>query len=156
MSGLLVLQLSTEPCREEDLISFDALSEDELYNMRTDYDNEPRSLEEVKRWVQDEFGPFASVDAEKRTVTFHDRKTVRRAWKRALLGCLRRFLREIRKGKTVMGEYHLRRGVAEPFDFRNLLYYDGYCHNASTLVAEYLEGAMPRTLFIGSVLEGHC
>lgn len=156
MSGILVIQLSTEPCPKEERISFGALSEDELYNMRTDYDNEPRDLEEVKRWVQDEFGPFATVDTERRTVTFHDRRTVRRAWKRALGDCLRRFRRELRKGSTSMAEYHLRRGVVEPFDFRNLLYYDGYCHNASTLVAEYLGGGLPHTMYIGSVLEGHC
>lgn len=155
MSFLYVIQIQNEPVEEDNLIREDSLYEDELVSLKTDYVDGKRSLSEVSGCLSSELSPIASLDTEKRTITFKDDEKLEQKLTKSVDDAMEKFRKTMDLGMYNSAEYHLRKSISEVCGIEDLFYYDGYAHSASQLIADRLSGGLPETVHVGAVIACH-
>ena len=139
MSFLYVIQIKNEPVEEDNLISEDSLYEDELVSLK----------------MSGELSLIASLDTEKRTITFKDDEKLKQKLTRSVDDAVEKFRKTMDLGMYSSAEYHLRKSISEVCGIEDLFYYDGYAHSASQLIAARLSGGLPETVHVGAVIACH-
>ena len=160
MSSLYVIQLAEEPfgAKSKRIMDID-LCEDELFKMRADFAREPLREDELPRFFEYAsrvFAPVVTVDADKRTITFLDPKTVLEAYTNDFALKTTKFLESLRQGKLDHWKY--RRAIDAPFGIGDLIYGAGgdFCRTLPDVLEDYTKGYVARTMYFGNILSCHC
>jgi len=154
MSHFNIFQLSKKPIERENYITENNILEDELVQERSDYpDGEENDTAGAFRLLANEMKAIADVDEKARTITFKCRSAVRREYNRHLRACFRKHMDDLKKGECSYWLFH--RSI-EDVCFIRCLFHIGWCHTPSSIVEDYLNGNLPRTLHVGAILKAHC
>ena len=155
MSHFNIIQLcKTRPSKDEH-ISISNICEDPLFLAESDYGGDEKDLMKVIGTIRDELRPFASVNVRNKTVRFRNRDAVEKKYIKTMNAAMREFRGNMKEKRFSTAEYHLRRDVTEPAGIDDLFYTDYLC-KFSTVIADYLAGYLPQTLYFGAVLDAHC
>ena len=151
MGHFKIIQVSNVAIDEESYISDSDIFEDEVFNMNADYGGEPvNDYDKAMSDIKDELKDIATVDTLKRTITFKNKSSVRKVYAEHIRK-QNKWLRE-ELDRAVCRHYAFRRAVDEVCYCRDLFHH-GYCQTSSSLVEDYLNGHLGRTLHIGAILD---
>lgn len=150
-----VIQISENPVHKDDRIDMWDIAEDPLFLDESDYGGDEKKYSDVIESIKRELEPFCVVNKKKRTITFRPKKTVEREWLQAIDDTLTQFKENIRNKAYSTAEYQLRSHIREPHGVDDL-FYNRYCRKFSSVIADYLAGYLPKTLYIGAILDAHC
>ncbi len=154
MSSFKIIQLSGKPIPEEEHISGSDIYDDELFNMESDYGGDKLEYGEVIDDIAEDLKEVADIDKEKRTLTFKDKETVKAILRDHVRCCCDRFMERTEEGRWSTAETNLRHEIVEPCGIRHH-FHTGYCQKASTVLADYIAGFNPQTMYIGGILYAH-
>ena len=161
MSYINVIQISEEPVMDS-LMEEENLYEDPVIMERSDYVSGTVQFDErLGRELQDELKDIATVDIEKRTITFLPKKTIRGKcidWLKKTAMKYARELKSARKGSMSSCHHHLRRRVDDFFGisalFRGTEYYP-YVRTSGQVIDSFLAGEISKKQYIGAVIRIH-
>ena len=156
MSHFKLIQLSKEPVKkslgnymvEEDLYNEPLL---ELNSDGWEVDGSKYALEAACYML----GKIGSCDMKKKTFTFMPKDELKKKYMESMEETFKNWREKMARKEYSDGEYQLRTYVREACGVDSLLYYEGYCHSASTLIADYLSGSLPDTMYIGTIVDCH-
>lgn len=153
MSRYLIVELSTKKVPKDDRINGMAIYDDALFLRKSDWGgdevkDEGIALNKLKRVLK----PVASVNIRKRTVTFKKKETVLKKYKKAIKDIFKKRIEELNKG--VCSHSGLTLDIDEILGIEDIFYID-YCITAGDLLSEYINGYLPKKLYIGALLDGH-
>lgn len=154
MSSFRIIQLSSEPIKEEDHITDCNICEDALFLMESDWGGDTLEYGEVIDDIAEDLKEVADIDKEKRTLTFKDKETVKAILRDHVRRCCDRFMERTEEGRWSTAETNLRHEIVEPCGIRHH-FHTGYCQKASTVLADYIAGFNPQTMHIGAILYAH-
>ncbi len=154
MSSYKIIQLSDKPVSEEEHITGRDIYEDALFLMESDWGGDTLEYGEAIDDIAEDLKKVADIDKEKRTLTFKDKETVKTVLREHVRRCCERFMEETEKERWSIAEYNLRSEITEPCGIDDLLHI-GYCQKASTILADYIAGYHPQTMYIGGILYAH-
>lgn len=149
-----IIQLCPSRPGKDKRLSIGNICEDPLFLQEADYGGEEKILSDVIKTIQDELRPFATVNVRKKTVRFRSRPAVEKKYMKAVNATLREFRQNIKDRRYSTAESHLRNKITEPHGIDDLFYTE-YCCKFSTVIADYLAGYLPQTLYFGAVLDAH-
>lgn len=156
MSSFKIIQLSEEPVNEENgnkITEFD-VNDDPLLNMNSDgWDeaDEPDVIDDV-RSILSELG---KVNKMKKTFKFFKKNNIKEKYIQSMESVFENWRKKMANGEITMAEFQLRTYVREACYVDALFYYHGYLHSASQLIADYIAGYLPETLYIGTIFSCH-
>lgn len=157
MSSIRIIQLSREKLEKGDGITINDIYEDPLFLDESDYGGELQTKENyVKslKLLQNDIRPFARVNLRTRTIHMKAPEIVKRNYLRYVNGTMKEFKKEFSEGKYCNAEYTLRSRMRELTS--SDLFHVGYCVKLSQVIADYLSGYLPATLYVGNILDAHC
>ena len=154
MSSYRIIQLSSDPIKEEDHITDCNICEDALFLMESDWGGDTLEYEDEIDDIASSFEEVADIDKDARTITFKDKDTIKEILREHVRKCCERFMKDTAEGRWTTAEYSLRSEITEPCGIDNLLHI-GYCQKASTVLADYIAGYHPQTMYIGGILYAH-
>ena len=127
--------------------------EDHLFLSRSDWGGEPvddygYALERIK----DELRKVATVNRRKRTIRFRSRNAVKNAYLKSLNTTFRKHKARLKEG--VCRHYELRHAIDDICGIGDL-FHTGYCQTGGQLIEDYLNGYLPQTVHIGTIIDAH-
>lgn len=153
MSHFNIIQLMPE--KDADRINENALYEDHYFHARCDYGGNEKEYAEVIDTIKRELRPVAFVNKRKRTITFKSKNSVREYLIRNARKAVNELAKTLRTGKgEISSDWALRsrlEGVGCCEDFFHL----DYCRPLSDILLDYYHGYIPKTMYIGTILNGH-
>lgn len=154
MSHFNIIEISTEDVPASETARELPIWEDHLFLSRSDWggqpvDNYPLVLKCIKNMMR----KVATVNLRKRTIRFRSKSAVMKAYKRHLDAALREHKKRLKDGYC--SNWKLRRMVEDACGIDDL-FYNGYCMTGGGLIEDYLNGVLPQTLHIGSIIDAHC
>ena len=152
-----IIQISEQRVPKGDRIDYYDVGEDPMFLAETDYGGDERTGEDRRdalECIQNQIKEFANVDVKTATITFKEKKIVKRAWVRHINKAVKTFKESLSDGVAATAEYKLRTNIAELAS--GDLWYYRYCTKFADIVADYLAGYLPKTLHIGAILDAHC
>lgn len=148
-----IIQLCATKPQKEELISESNIYEDPLFLQECEYGGDKKKVDnELLDVIKKELQPFATVNKKEKTIKFYDRKTVEEKYRETINDAVKEFNKDFDEGRYSTGELHLRQNVTELCHIDDL-FYVYYCCKFSSIVADYLAGHLPQTLYIGSILD---
>lgn len=154
MGSYRIIQLSSSPIKEEDHITDCDICEDALFLMESDWGGDTLEYDEAIDDIAEDLKEVADIDKEKRTLTFKDKETVKAILRDHVRRCCDRFMKGTEEGRWSTSEWELRREITEPCGIDHH-FHIGYCQKASTVLADYIAGYNPQTMYIGGILYAH-
>lgn len=165
MSNFLVIQISEEKIEKDEHIDSYSIyncglteSADPLIAERSDYGGDERKFKDVAKRIQHDLRPIATVNIRKKTITFKPKEVLMKRY----MSYLNKVVKEhkaIAKEKGLIKHYNLKTAIEDVFGidlvFRGTTSYT-YCMTSGYLLAEYMNGYIPRVLHIGAILSCHC
>ena len=154
MSHLHIVEISTERINKKDCHrEIWNLYDDSVFTKTCDWGGNPvddydRALTDVKVDLK----AVATVNLRRRTITFRSREAVLNAYRKSGSRAVRRHGEALKKG--FCENYKLLKDIEYPCGIRNI-YHKDYCLNGGDLIEDYLNGHLPKTLYIGTVCNGH-
>lgn len=151
-----IIQLLEEPFTEENGIDEESVWEDNRFNMKFDYTcGEKVDEERIKaiRRLKEEIKPFATVNVGKGTITFRKTEVVKKHFLREINRLTKEIKIKIMDNKFDSANYIMRNNMVS-FGFDGLFYKD-FCIPTSTIVSDYMSGWLPKTLYIGTIIDAH-
>lgn len=157
MSHIAIIQLSTEKIDKDNYIDETDIYQDPLVEINTDYYgdklSETEKREHLTYVLKSALKGYAKINMKKRTITFHKKETVKKKWLKDVNSTFKQFKKDIEKGRYSQAEYELRTKITELGN--DDLFYIDYCRRFSTIIADYISGYLPETLYIGQMLDAH-
>ena len=161
MSHLNIFQFSESPIRKEDYISdtdlYDSYGSVDPLLAYTEYfgdevEDRKEALESLKR----ELEPYAQVDIASGVIRFHEKPIVKKAFMEKISETFEKFKTKFGNENASshdlsMAEWKLRHEVCEVGV--SDIFYSSYCRHFSVMVADYLAGYIPQTIYIGAILD---
>jgi hypothetical protein len=154
MSYINIIQIITDKDNRKELISESDIIEDNFFNERCVYGGEPKEYEEEIKYIAKYLRPVAFVNKRKRTITFKSKRTVTEAILKGMRIAVRRAHDSFRKGKGRSSFYSVENDIGGLCLTRDIFYLN-YCRPLMDILQDYTEGYIPRTVWIGSILDGH-
>lgn len=157
MSHFNVIQICNEKPSKDFYISYDDISEDHVFLNETDYGGDSLSKEEranALMKIKDQLRPYARVNRHTEAITFKDKELVKKRYLRSVKKSFKEFEKDLNEGHHCLAEYRLRQQVEELSS--DDMFYTGYCRKFASILADYLAGYIPQTVYIGAILEAHC
>ena len=154
MSHFKIIQLDRDPVTEDNVMTEEDVNEDALLLMSSDGwepDDEPDAFQNVKSRLS----KIGKVLIRKKTFTFTEKETLLKNYTESMESVFRNWRSKIESKQFTMGEFQLRTDVREACGVDDLFYYDGYLHNASGLIADFLAGYVPEKMHIGAIFDCH-
>lgn len=158
MSYINVIQISEEPVMDS-LMEAENLYEDPAILERSDYIEETVEFDErLGRELQKELKDIATVDIEKRTITFLPKKTLRPKCIAWIQKTAKKYAQELKSVHRDVSHFHLRRRVDGFFGisalFRGTENYP-YVRTSGQVIDSYLSGEISKKQYIGAVIRIH-
>lgn len=157
MSHLRIIELSPTPIKEKDsCFDVNDLIEDPLFLARCDYGGDRVKYKNMIDVFAKEIRPVAFVNKRKRTITFKSVKSVKKRYLHNITRTVRQLSSFLRTGEgEIRSDYSLHSNIDDVCGCDNMFFSDNYLHTLSSIVMEYINGYMPKTVYIGRVLDGH-
>lgn len=149
-----IIQIITDKDYRKDRISESDLLEDNYYLERTDYGGEPKEYKEEIEYIAKYLRPVAFVNKQKRTITFKSKKTVTETILKGMRTAVRRAHDSFRKGEGYSSFYSVENDIGG-LCLTDDIFYLNYCRPLMDILQDYVKGYIPRTVWIGSILNGH-
>ena len=156
MSHFKLIQLSKKPVKKSlgNYMVEEDLYEDPLLELKSDgweVDKSKDALEAACYML----GKIGRCDMKKKTFTFMSKEELKKKYMESIEETFENWKQTMAKNLYSLGEYLLRTCVQEACDVNSLLYYENYCHSASSLITDYLSGYLPDTMYIGTIVDCH-
>ena len=140
---------------------FDCI-DDPLIETETDFVNdtayEGEERKEAIARLKEAISPFADVDIDNETLTFHDKQTVEEQYVRHVKAAAEMLQKKFAEKKYTIGRKILEGGIKEwvkKLTCGDLFFCDGCGQTLSSILTDYLGGYMPETLHIGDIFDAH-
>lgn len=152
MGHFNTLQISETPLKPEEHIHH--IVEDELFNTRSDWGGEPAEDECLQlEQLKNELKPLGELDIDQRTIALRPKEELLRDYRTFIEKEYNLHIEELKNGHLSWWGFHR---AIEDFMGIDTLFYHGYCMTSSYLIQEYVNGYLPQTLYIGTVIDAHC
>lgn len=149
-----IIQLSSTPIDTENYLTESDLYDDEICQLKSDwFGDEIEFTEGEAETIASILKGVATIDHKARTMIFLPKEKVLEKFRAFMKRELAGYLDALEKGHVK--DFNIRSAVDQPLDIDELFYIDGYCHTAGSFISDYLNGYVPETLYIGSLLDGH-
>ncbi len=154
MCHIRIVEISTEriplrDCHDE----INGLCDDSVFNETCDWGGEPvDDYDKALKQIQADLCEVATVNIRRRTIRFRSKKAVLRAYRRNIAEAYREHLKAVKDG--YISNYTLKKGIKQACNI-DYLYYKDYCLNGGDLIEDYVNGYLPQTLYIGTIIDGH-
>ena len=149
-----VVEVSLAPVPKSKCYKNVNFEDDHTFDKRCDYGGEPvDNYEKELKNVKADLSLVASVNLRKRTIRFHSKQSVRKAYLKSLRNAFRNHKDLLKEGEC--RNWKLVKDVEQVCGI-DYLYLMGFCRNGGDIVEDYLNGKLPQTLYIGAILDAHC
>lgn len=142
---------------ESSKLDFNDFIDDPLIKTETYYvddiakgDQRKEAITHLKKVIS----PFANVDIDNETLTFHDKQTVEKRYIQQIKEATEAFQKHFTENRHFVGRIRLKDSI-DNLTCGDLFFYDGYGRTLSSILTEYLDGYMPETLHIGDIFDAH-
>lgn len=152
MGHIKIIQISDTPLEKDDYIESYDIADSPEVNLRCDYFGEKLDRKEALPSIKEMMKGFADVNEKTGKVVFKDREEVKRMYAEHIRKVTDKALDRIDKNNC---DFYDISSNLEEFQGIKSLFYKDYAMTASYLVGKYLNGYIPRKVYIGGVLDGH-
>ena len=154
MGSFNIIEISTSHVHARQTNRELPIWEDPLFLQRSDYGGEPEenydiSLQCIKQMMR----KVATVNLRKRTIRFRSKNAVMKSYKSHINKAWNEQKDNLKKG--ICSHWKLQRDIENTCGIDNL-FWKGYCITGSGLIEDYLNGHLPQTLHIGTIIHAHC
>ena len=153
MSHFNIIQLM--PDKDANRISEGTLYEDVYFKSRCDYGGDEKEYAKVIDTIARELRPVAFVNKRKRTITFKSKRSVREYLLRNARQAVGELTKKLRTGEgEISSDWALRSRLESVGCCEDFFHLD-YCRPLSDILLDYYHGWIPKTMYIGTILNGH-
>lgn len=151
MSGFNIIQLNVEKINKDDYINCMSTIDDSLIESHTDYVDDDVNDDERLKSVKYSVAPFATVNRARRTLTFKKRETVIAYYLNVIESAFEQHRKDIRDG---LGYPYWRLRMLIDGVNDDIVWY-GCGQRMLDVIADYINGDIPRVMHIGAIMRGH-
>ena len=131
--------------------------DDPLLQIETDYVGDTAKGDQRKKaiaYLKKTISPFADVDIDNETLTFHDKQTVEDQYVRHVKAATEAFQKDFAEKLHILGRMRLEDCIKN-LTCSDLFFCDGHLQPLSSILTDYLDGYMPETMHIGNIFDAH-
>ncbi len=153
MSHANLIQLNTEPIMTP--LDTNSVLEDPLFLYRYDYvggEYIGRQRDQAYREIQKIILPFATVNIKNKTLTFKKKEVVKKHFTRLMNKNVRQLKNYLKEEKFIDACCVLQYEILN-LNLTNDIFFMDYGMSLVQLVSSYLQGTLPKVLYLGKAIE---
>lgn len=156
MAHFNIIQLSSDKEDNKILVHRDFFN-DPLFQDETDYIGDKLTGKDRRKAIEhfkNTIGACANIDIVNETLTFNDKETVKELYIQQVQKAMSEFVESFADNRHGFGYYCLQKGIKK-LSYDTLFYYNDSGQTLASLLADYLDGYLPKTMYIGDIFDAN-